>query len=197
MQYFRVIRGPVSVSAGVVRMNSAQHKRRRHKVALDVGNPNDGYYTPRVPIHFKTGEVFGYDGVDLRKSVAGADTFNEILEVVAESAFVADPVPFMAAAPSAPVEGDEEKEPAGQMISGPRPEEETGRVAMIMAAIDHGISTGQLDPDNTGYFTRGGKPQVTAIESIMGWIPSAAERDAAWKAYQAVMEATEAPAGGG
>ncbi len=46
----------------------------------------------------------------------------------------------------------------------------------------------QLDPDNTDHFTSGGKPQVDALEKLMGKSVSAAERDAAWAELQAQGE---------
>ena len=52
------------------------------------------------------------------------------------------------------------------------------RKARIIAAI------GELDPDNPEHFTKGGKPEVKALEAILGFDITAAERDAAWAAFQ-------------
>lgn len=47
-----------------------------------------------------------------------------------------------------------------------------------LAAIAGAIST--LDKQNAKLWTSGGKPQVSAIETVIGWQVSAGERDAAW-----------------
>ena len=46
--------------------------------------------------------------------------------------------------------------------------------AEILAAID------KLDKGNPDHFTNDGKPQVKAIEAVLGLRVTAAERDAAW-----------------
>jgi len=43
----------------------------------------------------------------------------------------------------------------------------------------------QLDPDNPMHWTQAGKPQVYALEEILGYQISAAQRDAAWEVVQA------------
>lgn len=53
------------------------------------------------------------------------------------------------------------------------PTDPAERLAAIKGAI------AQLDPDNPEHFTKGGKPQVEAIEAVLGYGVSAAERDAA------------------
>ena len=53
----------------------------------------------------------------------------------------------------------------------------TTKAARITAIIE---VAGQLDLANPGHVTDTGKPDVTALEGILGWRPSAPERDAAW-----------------
>jgi hypothetical protein len=75
MQTYRVIDGPVRISAGsVVGLNEAQFHDRRHVVTKN----KDGSYTLNQPCDFKTGESFGYDGklprgVEAQISVSGSD----------------------------------------------------------------------------------------------------------------------------
>ena len=40
-----------------------------------------------------------------------------------------------------------------------------------------------LDPDNPEHFTKGGKPQVKAIEAILGDVIDAADRDRVWDTF--------------
>jgi len=53
------------------------------------------------------------------------------------------------------------------------------RLAAITAVI-----TARLEPTNPGQFTDEGVPQISAIESFLGWRPSSDERDTAWAAIQ-------------
>jgi hypothetical protein len=53
----------------------------------------------------------------------------------------------------------------------------TAKAARITAIV--GVA-GQLDLANPGHVTDTGKPDVTALEGLLGWRPSAADRDAAW-----------------
>lgn len=62
-------------------------------------------------------------------------------------------------------------EEGDQAPAGPTDPEE--RLAAIRDAI------AQLDPENPEHFTKDGKPQVAAIEAILGYNITAAERDAA------------------
>lgn len=43
---------------------------------------------------------------------------------------------------------------------------------------------GQLDPENPEHFTKSGKPEVKALEAILGCPVTAKERDSAWVFYQ-------------
>ncbi|GGA95789.1 HI1506-related protein [Agarivorans gilvus] len=45
-----------------------------------------------------------------------------------------------------------------------------------------------LDPANLDHFTKGGKPQIDALEKLLGRKVAADERDAAWDTYQAEQE---------
>ena len=58
------------------------------------------------------------------------------------------------------------------------PEDVAERLEAIKGAI------AQLDRENPEHFTKGGKPQVEAIEAVLGWNITAAERDAAWESMQ-------------
>ena len=58
-------------------------------------------------------------------------------------------------------------------------ETETTEVTPIAAAI------AKLDPDDPAQWTRGGAPQVSALEALLDRDVTSAERDAAWAAYQA------------
>lgn len=51
-------------------------------------------------------------------------------------------------------------------------------------AVLLGDAIAQLDPQNPDHFTSGGKPQVDALSDITYQPVSAAQRDAAWMAYQ-------------
>lgn len=44
---------------------------------------------------------------------------------------------------------------------------------------------GQLEPGNEQHWTKGNKPEIKALENLLGTAPTAAERDEAWKIYQA------------
>lgn len=54
--------------------------------------------------------------------------------------------------------------------------------ALTAAIVD---AIGQLDKDKAENWTKGGVPQVGAIEAVLGYEISAGERDAAWTAFQA------------
>lgn len=60
----------------------------------------------------------------------------------------------------------------GAKVSSPK--SKAARIADIVNAAD------RLDPANPGHFTEDGKPDVTALEGLLGWRPAAAERDEAW-----------------
>lgn len=47
---------------------------------------------------------------------------------------------------------------------------------------------GLLNPDEDGQFTQGGKPEVKALEELLGQDISAAQRDEAWTKYQSEAE---------
>ena len=53
----------------------------------------------------------------------------------------------------------------------------------LQAAIRGAIEA--LDPNNPRHFTKGGKPEVKALEARLGFDISAAERDEAWTAVEA------------
>jgi hypothetical protein len=46
-----------------------------------------------------------------------------------------------------------------------------------------------LDPANVDHFTSTGKPQIDALETLLGHKVTAAERDAAWETFLAEQEA--------
>lgn len=48
---------------------------------------------------------------------------------------------------------------------------------------------GQLDPDNAEHWTNGNEPQIHVLKELLGQRVTAAERDAAWKTYQANQSA--------
>jgi hypothetical protein len=54
------------------------------------------------------------------------------------------------------------------------PTTKAGRIAAIIEVA------GQLDLANPGHVTDDSKPDVTALEGLLGWRPSAVDRDAAW-----------------
>ena len=43
---------------------------------------------------------------------------------------------------------------------------------------------GKLEDGNAEHWTKGGKPEVRALEAVLNYDITAAERDAAWDAYQ-------------
>lgn len=53
----------------------------------------------------------------------------------------------------------------------------TGEQAQTVLTVAEAIA--QLDPENPEHYTKGGKPQTSALEQILGRPVSAAERDAA------------------
>jgi len=67
MQNYKVVTGPLKMAAGeIVVLNEKQLFDRRHVVELDKeGKPKliKGGYKLKQPCDFKSGEIFGYDGV--------------------------------------------------------------------------------------------------------------------------------------
>lgn len=57
--------------------------------------------------------------------------------------------------------------------------DEAVTIGDIVEAID------LLDPDTDGHYTKGGKPEVAALENVLGQDITASQRDEAWKEYQA------------
>jgi hypothetical protein len=55
-----------------------------------------------------------------------------------------------------------------------RPKDKAKRIETIRVAMF------KIDPENSGQVTEGGKPEVKALEIILGWAPTASERDEAF-----------------
>ena len=68
--------------------------------------------------------------------------------------------------------------PSAPAIPPARPDEAADVARAIEAAI------GRLDAGDAALWTRDGRPQVTAIEAVLGWGISAGERDAVWATLQ-------------
>lgn len=68
---------------------------------------------------------------------------------------------------------------AGKTKANAKPADAVALTAAIAEAI------GKLDKDKVENWTKGGVPQVGAIEAALGYEISAGERDAAWTAFQA------------
>ncbi len=47
---------------------------------------------------------------------------------------------------------------------------------------------GLLNPDDESHFTKGGKPEIKALEALIGGSVTAAERDAAWEEFKASQD---------
>ncbi len=47
---------------------------------------------------------------------------------------------------------------------------------------------GLLKPDDESHFTKGGKPEIKALEALIGGSVTAAERDAAWEEFKASQD---------
>ena len=58
----------------------------------------------------------------------------------------------------------------------------------LHAAIQDAI--GRLDPADSTKWTKGGKPDVKALEKLLGFDITAAERDSAWAAVELRRQAT-------
>ena len=58
------------------------------------------------------------------------------------------------------------------------PTDKQERIEAICKAIE------QLDPDNAEQWIGNGAPATSALEDILGWEVSAAERDEAWELHQ-------------
>ena len=68
----------------------------------------------------------------------------------------------------------------GEAVSASAPEDAgPAGVGSVVAAI------GELDPDDAGSWTKSGKPELKALEALLGADLTAAERDEAWAAFQA------------
>ena len=79
----------------------------------------------------------------------------------------------------------------GAVIEGAIKPEGDELQAAIRAAIE------ALDPDNPRHFTKGGKPDVRALEAVLGFEISAAERDEAHAAIEAARKAAAEAEGKG
>jgi len=66
--------------------------------------------------------------------------------------------------------------PAPAPAKDPRPKGKADRIAAIRAAMF------EIDPSNSGQVTNDGKPEVKALEILLGWAPTKAERDEAFEA---------------
>ena len=71
----------------------------------------------------------------------------------------------------------------GVVIAGAKRPEGDALQAAIRAAIE------ALDPANPECWTKGGKPDVRALEKVLGFDITAPERDAAWAAVEAARTA--------
>lgn len=60
-------------------------------------------------------------------------------------------------------------------------EELAGEAAELEREQAIAEAIGQLDPENPDHFTKGGKPEVAAVEAITGFDISAKERDQVWE----------------
>ena len=79
-------------------------------------------------------------------------------------------------APTPPLGGSYVVQPSGKLK---RTDDSPEARQAIIDAI------GQLDPDNSQAWTSGGKPDVAALELVLGYDIDAADRDAAWAEFQA------------
>lgn len=70
-------------------------------------------------------------------------------------------------------------DPAGGFGAAPAPSGPAERQAAILAA------TAKLDPANAANWTAAGSPATAALAGALGWVVTAAERDAAWAQHQA------------
>lgn len=73
-------------------------------------------------------------------------------------------------------------DPGAQATEPGEGDKPSGDTTLTEAQIVHAI--GQLDPANKAHFTKGNKPEITALEALLGKAPTAAERDEAWKVFQ-------------
>ncbi|HHP0485796.1 TPA: HI1506-related protein [Vibrio harveyi] len=66
---------------------------------------------------------------------------------------------------------------------------QSGETSGALDANEHGMSLidaiKTLDVDNESHFTKGGKPELKALSTILGRNVSGSERDDAWSALQA------------
>lgn len=113
-------------------------------------------------------ESVGITPEELRALVASGyaeDGGDAMLTPAPEPAATPEPTPEPAPDPEAPAAqaGGEEGEPAD-------PEE---RREAIQEAME------LLEPGNTDHWTNAGKPDVYALADVLGWRPSASERDKA------------------
>ena len=68
----------------------------------------------------------------------------------------------------------------GEAVSASAPQgADAGQMDAVAAAI------GELDPDDEGSWTKSGKPEIKALEALLGADLTAAMRDEAWAAFQA------------
>lgn len=58
------------------------------------------------------------------------------------------------------------------------PTDETARLSAVKSAIQ------SLDRNNEKLWLKNGSPDLVAVENVLGWAPTAAERDSAWTELQ-------------
>lgn len=205
MKFYKVLLGPITVSDGLVALDAHQARdRRMHTLATD----QPGVFGIGGPMVFKTGETFGleFDG-DHRRIVHGRQPFGDIVEPLAHYEDIDEDVDEDPDSdPSENPEGGEDPaetkglfDKVKDALGGnknptdpahpERPEDEAARIDCIAGAIGHGLKYGKLVLENTGHFTKDGKPQVEALEAILRWQPSGKDRDAAWQKHQARLDA--------
>lgn len=148
----------ISLHAGKVALTPEQVAPRMHALEEEK---KKGVYTIKDTIHFKAGEVFGYDG-DIPKVLSDKvgspdDKDEESVKIIPmDRAFLDEHHPDLVAEIKAEGVAEEIREQD------------------IMEAIE------MLDAGNPEHFTDAGLPQVKAIEELLNDNISAAERDAAY-----------------
>lgn len=190
MKLYRVDQGPATVGSGdIIGLTSEQAATRRHNLEpLEGHEPGEG----RIPfralalLYFKVGE---YIALELPPSRSQAQF---LVDVDAEQgdpqmagATTAPPGsrPPRTGAPSAPTPG-QQLPGAGDLTRDPRfgdkkrPRAKAELHQQILAAC------GVLNAEDPDTFTADGKPQVKAVEAVLGYEITADERDEAWAKRQ-------------
>ena len=141
-------------------------------------------YTVAGPseLHLGPDEVYlPGEAVELTREAAAPLLADSV--VAPEGARKNDPPPEGARKNDPPPEGARKNDPPpkGARKNDPPPARPEGDE--LQAAIRGAIEA--LDPANASLWTKGGKPEVKALEARLGFDISAAERDEAWTAVEA------------